>query len=390
MQGQVHSILPNLVFILPLIFLCLSFRNKRFHNIDVRQQKEPLLCMNGNETKRLYHRRQLSNILLVSTVPIGNLFEFSSIHFIALCQLVTYCSISEMTSKVVARTFLRAFSEAERGSSVRSIQISRMLHRLSIVSLQGLPLVLSTVLRTTSPTRPASGARHYARQAGPSGAYQSPMDLPQKPMTIRVASVASNVVAEPYRGPPPRLPLTAWFTPDGWKERWRRWISGAKSIYTISKCKKNIPGWSLPGFKREALDVYKQTCAALAAGDKTVLRQLASPAIFTDFKRQIKQREDGEWARVSWKLVEDIKLNAIEVVHGRLMMQNPKDDSTGFAQLTVRIPSLQVFAAYNKKGQLVSGDENEAISVVDHWVFERPLRSNYRWKVAGRLHVQQG
>lgn len=33
----------------------------------------------------------------------------------------------------------------------------------------------------------------------------------------------------------------------------------------------------------------------------------------------------------------------------------PQDESTGFAQLTVRIPSKQRFAAFNRAGQLVGG-----------------------------------
>ena len=49
--------------------------------------------------------------------------------------------------------------------------------------------------------------------------------------------VASNLIAEPYKGDPPRLPFSSWFTPSGWKERWRRGLGGAKSMYTVAKCK---------------------------------------------------------------------------------------------------------------------------------------------------------
>ena len=51
-------------------------------------------------------------------------------------------------------------------------------------------------------------------------------------------------------------------------------MSGAKSIYIISKCKKLVPGWTLPGFKEEALAVHAEVCALLAAGDRTGLRQV--------------------------------------------------------------------------------------------------------------------
>ena len=67
----------------------------------------------------------------------------------------------------------------------------------------------------------------------------------------------------------------------------------------------------------------------------------------------------------------------------------PQDDSTGFAQLTVKFPSRQRFAAYSRTGRLVAGSETADVPVVDHWVFEIPLRkqASNRWRLAGRLTV---
>ena len=65
-----------------------------------------------------------------------------------------------------------------------------------------------------------------------------------------------------------------------------------------------------------------------------------------------------------------------------------QDDSTGFVQLTVRIPSVQRFAAYDRRGRLAAGDPYARVAVEDHWVFERGLRtgmSGNRWRVAARL-----
>lgn len=39
-----------------------------------------------------------------------------------------------------------------------------------------------------------------------------------------------------------------------------------------------------------------------------------------------------------------------------------QDDSTGFVQLTVRIPSKQQFAAYDRKGRLVAGGIDQEIA----------------------------
>lgn len=153
--------------------------------------------------------------------------------------------------------------------------------------------------------------------------------------------------------------------------------------------KKHVTGWTLPSFKQEAIDIYRQACAALALGDKTTLKKLCAPAVFTDMKRQIKARLDGGWDKVHWCLSSAPAINQVEVVHARLIAADPKDDSTAFAQLTVRIPSGQTFAAYDTKGRQVAGDPEKEIRVNDHWVFEIPLRQqrSNRWRVAGRLTI---
>lgn len=68
--------------------------------------------------------------------------------------------------------------------------------------------------------------------------------------------------------------------------------------------RKAIPGFERKAFKGEALALYREVCALLAAGDRSALRHLVTPAVFSDIKRQLKQREDGGWARVHWELTQ--------------------------------------------------------------------------------------
>jgi hypothetical protein len=56
-------------------------------------------------------------------------------------------------------------------------------------------------------------------------------------MQMRLSMVSANLLAEPYRGVPPNLPLTAYFTPSGWKEVWRRFVGHAKSLFTVARAK---------------------------------------------------------------------------------------------------------------------------------------------------------
>lgn len=68
-------------------------------------------------------------------------------------------------------------------------------------------------------------------------------------------------------------------------------------------------------------------------------------------------------------------------------MRPAQDDQSAFAQLTVSIPSKQLFAAYDAQKKLVAGSPEALISVRDLWVFERALKPgpSSRWRVAGRL-----
>ncbi len=45
-------------------------------------------------------------------------------------------------------------------------------------------------------------------------------------------------------------------------------------MYTLAKCRKYVPGFSLPAFKADVLRIYEDACAGIARGDRTLLRQV--------------------------------------------------------------------------------------------------------------------
>lgn len=162
-----------------------------------------------------------------------------------------------------------------------------------------------------------------------------------------------------------------------------------KNVYTLAKVKKDLPNWTLAGFKAEACELYAQACAAIAAGDHNVLRHMTTESLLTDIKRELKQRDAGGWKRVEWSLQ---RTEECAVVHGRLVAPNPKDTSVAWAQLTVALRSVQRFAAYDARGRLVAGDPDADVAVQDYWVLERSLLPNTpegmkRWRVAARLSI---
>lgn len=86
-----------------------------------------------------------------------------------------------------------------------------------------------------------------------------------------------------HRGELPWLPPVSWVTLEGWKERWKRALGSLKSMYTLARCRKFVPGFSLPAFKADALKLYEEVCQGIASDDKTLLRQVpcCSPASVT-------------------------------------------------------------------------------------------------------------
>jgi len=54
------------------------------------------------------------------------------------------------------------------------------------------------------------------------------------------------------------------------------------------------------------------------------LTQLVTSGMFSELKRELRQREAAGWARVKWGLEQPPALSEMEVVHGRLIYLNPK------------------------------------------------------------------
>ena len=75
------------------------------------------------------------------------------------------------------------------------------------------------------------------------------------------------------RGDLPPLPWGSLLTIQGYRHRWKRFIGAAKSMYTLAKCRKYVPGFGLPAFKADALRLYEDACSGIARRDRTLLRQ---------------------------------------------------------------------------------------------------------------------
>ncbi len=108
----------------------------------------------------------------------------------------------------------------------------------------------------------------------------------------------------------------------------------------------------------------------LGASTRTIVLQVLSEAelqrMVDEAERRLQLKQTVEWSLEGGAL----DLRSISFVQGRMDKLHPSMQST-FLQLTVRIASQQRFALLNRKGELLAGDPDQVISVVDYWVLER-------------------
>ncbi|WP_108660876.1 Tim44/TimA family putative adaptor protein [Acuticoccus kandeliae] len=114
-------------------------------------------------------------------------------------------------------------------------------------------------------------------------------------------------------------------------------------------------------FLEGASMAYEMIVTAFATGDRAMLRPLLSPEVFDGFDAAITEREQaGQTMSTTLIGIEKIAISDASL----------RNDS---ARVTVRIESEMISATYNKAGELVDGDPNKVVDVVDVWTFERKV-----------------
>ncbi|MCF6321090.1 MAG: Tim44/TimA family putative adaptor protein [Rhizobiaceae bacterium] len=115
---------------------------------------------------------------------------------------------------------------------------------------------------------------------------------------------------------------------------------------------------------------YEMIVTAFADGDKKTLKNLLSREVYEGFANAIKQREkDGLSVQSSFVGVKEAKIDSAQVT---------KKD----ANLTVRFVSQIISATYDNEGELVEGNSEQIVDVIDLWTFSRDVRSrDPNWKL---------
>lgn len=115
---------------------------------------------------------------------------------------------------------------------------------------------------------------------------------------------------------------------------------------------------------------YEMIVTAFADGDKKTLKNLLSKEVYEGFAGAIKQRDDdGITVKSSFVGVEQASINDAQTTKKT-------------ANITVRFVSQIISATFDKDQNLIDGDEEQIVEVIDLWTFSRDLRSrDPNWKL---------
>lgn len=134
-------------------------------------------------------------------------------------------------------------------------------------------------------------------------------------------------------------------------------ITGLKDILAADEA------FDADGFLQGASDAFEMIIEAFATADKSTLRSLLSDDVYDDFMSAIKAREK------SGEILENslVGLKSAEILEASL--------NGRIAALTVKLVSEQISVTRNAEGEVIDGDPEHIVQMVDIWTFSRNLRS---------------
>lgn len=131
------------------------------------------------------------------------------------------------------------------------------------------------------------------------------------------------------------------------------------------------PAFDLDGFLGGARAAFEMIVIAFAHGDKATLQPLLAPDVFRNFSDAVDaRRTHGETLQT-----ELVGIRSAELVQAHM--------DGRFAAITVRFVSEQVNALRDAKGEVLEGNPDRVIDVIDEWTFRRDTRaSDPNWVLA--------
>ena len=130
------------------------------------------------------------------------------------------------------------------------------------------------------------------------------------------------------------------------------------------------PGFDPRQFVDGAKAAYEMIVQAFAEGDRKSLKTLLSSDVYQGFDQAITAREKaGEKVKSTF-----VGIEKAEISNARLEGSE--------VTITMRIVSQLISATYNAAGEVIEGNAEDVIEVVDSWSFARDTRSrDPNWKL---------
>lgn len=125
----------------------------------------------------------------------------------------------------------------------------------------------------------------------------------------------------------------------------------------------DYPGFSPKEFLQGAASAYEMIVEAYASGDVQNIKGFVSPDVLESFQAGIDQRTAAGHEMV---------LTFVGVDTPEVVRSGRRDDRF---QVELSFRSEQVRATKDAEGNVLDGSEELVITVIDRWVFERPVRS---------------
>ena len=139
---------------------------------------------------------------------------------------------------------------------------------------------------------------------------------------------------------------------------------------SLRELNKTDPTFRPKEFLNGARMAYEMIVMAFAEGDRKILKDLLSKEVYEGFDAAITERESrGEVVKSTFVGTEKIDITQASI----------RDSEE---QITLRIMSQLISAAYDKDGKLIDGDPESVSDVDDIWTFSRDIRSrDPNWKL---------
>lgn len=139
---------------------------------------------------------------------------------------------------------------------------------------------------------------------------------------------------------------------------------------TLRKIVERDPEFGPESFLSGAKLAYEMIVNAFADGDKKTLKSLLSREVYEGFGAALKNREaNGEKVQSTF-----VGIDGADIVGADLQRDQTR--------ISIRFHSQIVSATFDAKENIIDGDLQEVIDVIDMWTFSRSLKSrDPNWKL---------